>query len=245
MIIEDEAIVAEDVATRLQLAGYDIAAVADNGEEALASCQQVKPDLVMADIHLKGELDGIQTVERINELNPIPVVYLTAYSDTQTWERAKRTQPSAYLTKPFRERDIHSAIELAIIRYRESIATQPMQLDHRASSPQKAQIVDGFFIRTENGRFEKLRLEDLLYLEADRSYCHVVTRQRRVILSESLNQLQEKFNHENLIRIHRSYVINKSAMEAIDHNTVVINGSVLPIGQSYEADFLSKIRFIH
>lgn len=244
MIIEDEAIVAGDIAARLELAGYSIVAVVDRGEEAIETFSRVKPDVVMADIHLKGEMDGIQTVEQINQLNPVPVVYLTAYSDAQTWERAKRTRPSAYLTKPFRERDIHSAIELAIARLRKDTAILVERHKDSPSSMQTPAAPDHFFIRTENGRFEKLRLEDLLYLKADRSYCHVVTRQRQMVLSESLNQLQEKFNHEDLIRIHRSYVINRNAVEAIDHNTVVINGIALPIGQSYGADFLSGIQII-
>ncbi|MGK6353138.1 response regulator [Parapedobacter sp. DT-150] len=235
LIIEDEAIVAQDLAARLESAGYAVAAVVDNGEEAVAKCLHIEPDLVMADIHLKGKMDGIQTVERINQTNAVPVIYLTAYADAQMWERAKQTRPSAYLTKPFRERDIHSAIELAVTRHRE-------KRDGPALHAPKP--IDHFFIRIENGRFEKLALEDLLYLEADRSYCHVYTRQQRVTLSEPLNKLQERISHENLVRIHRSYVINTVAVEAIDHNTVIINGIVLPIGQSYEADFFSKIQFI-
>ncbi|SFC22338.1 DNA-binding response regulator, LytR/AlgR family [Parapedobacter composti] len=232
LVIEDEAIVAKDIVARLELADYTITGVADNGEDAFLNYLQVKPDIIMADIHLKGEMDGIQTVERITQLGPIPVIYLTAYADGRTWERAKQTRPAAYLTKPFRERDIHSAIELALDRYREAVGNREINATNH------------FFIRTENGRFEKLLLEDLLYLEADRSYCHVYTRQRRVLISESLNKLHEKFCHDNLIRIHRSYVINKTAVEAIDHNTVIINGAVLPIGQSYEMEFFSKIHFI-
>lgn len=245
MIIEDEAIVAEDIAARLDRAGYCISAMVDNGADAITAYQRLRPDVVMADIHLKGELDGIQTITRINTIDTTPVVYLTAYADKQTWERAKLTRPAAYLTKPFRDRDIHSAIELAIAQRTSALTLPSPVADSAAGQPHAAfRLDDRCFIRTATGRFEKLMLADLLYLKAERSYCRVVTRYGSIILSESLNQLHEKFSNKQLIRIHRSFVINAEAVDAIDRNTVVINGEALPIGQSYESGFFSAIQLL-
>lgn len=243
MIIEDEGIVAQDLAARLELVGYHIAGIVDNGEEALVQYPLWEPDLLMVDIQLKGDMDGIQTVNRINQLgSPVLVVYLTALSDKLTWEKAKATTPAAYLTKPFRERDIHSAIELAIAN-RDGQQHTGSATDPRSGRP-LYRMGDRCFIRTDSGRFEKLLFDDLLYLEADRSYCRIITRNRDIVLAESLNQLQKQLEHPCLIRIHRSYVVNIMAIDVIDHNSVAVGGIVLPIGQSYQDDFFSKITFL-
>ncbi len=241
VIIEDERIVAADLAARLGRAGYRITAIVDTGEEAIARFAEWKPDLVMVDIRLGGKLDGIQTVAKINEMANTPVIYLTAFSDQATWERAKATAPAAYLTKPFRERDIHSAIELAILA--RGSRGKP-EAYGQGRGDQVYGLEDRCFIRTANSRFEKLHYADLLYLEAERSYCHVVTRGRRLLLSESLNQLHGKMDHPHIIRIHRSYAVNLQAIDCVEQRTVIVAGNILPIGDSYLAHVLNRMNFI-
>lgn len=117
LIVEDEAIVAEDIASCLEKMGYTIVDIVASGQAAIAATVNNHPDLVLMDIMLQGEMDGIETSHRIcNQLN-IPVVYLTANADENTLERAKETGPFGYIIKPFKDRELRAAIEIALSRH--------------------------------------------------------------------------------------------------------------------------------
>lgn len=118
LIVEDESIVALDIARRLKGLGYGVSAVVSSGEEALESVRRDRPDLVLMDIVLQREMDGIHTAAQIQSLFDIPVIYLTAYSDDKTLERAKVTEPFGYVTKPFDTRDLQIAIEIGLYRHK-------------------------------------------------------------------------------------------------------------------------------
>ena len=131
LVVEDERITAEDIKCGLQNAGYIVPAIVDSGEEAIRKTEEFGPDLVLMDIKLKGEMDGIEAAGQIRRLYDIPVVYLTAYSDSSTVQRAKMTEPSGYvlkeqtglIKKPFEESELHAAIEITLHRHR-------MERDH-------------------------------------------------------------------------------------------------------------------
>jgi len=118
MLVEDEIIVAADVKLRLESMGYQVLGIVDNGEEAIKTAGEEKPNLVLMDIVLKGEMDGIEAAQKIRELYDIPIIYLTAYSDAKTLERAKVTEPFGYVLKPFEDREIQSAIEMALYKHK-------------------------------------------------------------------------------------------------------------------------------
>jgi len=117
-IVEDEAIVASDIKETLIGLGYTAAGMAKSGEIALEKIAQNRPDLVLMDIHLAGEMDGIDTAGKIHVLYGIPVIYLTAYADKVLLERAKVTEPYGYVVKPYDERELHSVIEMALYKHR-------------------------------------------------------------------------------------------------------------------------------
>jgi PAS domain S-box-containing protein len=117
LVVEDEMIVARDIENRLKNLGYTVVALASTGEEAVRTALDAVPDLVLMDIMLKGEMDGIQAAERINRELDIPVVYLTAYADETTLERAKITGPFGYIVKPFEQRGLHTTIETALYKH--------------------------------------------------------------------------------------------------------------------------------
>ncbi|MDX2216684.1 MAG: ATP-binding protein [Oculatellaceae cyanobacterium bins.114] len=116
LIVEDERVVARDIEKRLKKLGYSVSASVASGEEALQKAAELRPDLVLMDIQIKGEMDGIETAEHIQTELDIPVIYLTAYADEDTLQRAKVTEPFGYIVKPFDERDLHVAIEVALRR---------------------------------------------------------------------------------------------------------------------------------
>ncbi len=118
LIVEDEAIVAEDIHNSLQSLGYIISATVSSGEEAITKIEKDKPDLVLMDIVLKGDMDGIEVAGQIHSRFNIPVVYLTAFTDKKTIERAKLTEPFGYIVKPFEDRELHSTVEMALYKHK-------------------------------------------------------------------------------------------------------------------------------
>jgi FOG: CheY-like receiver len=118
LVVEDEHIVAMGIKRMLKSLGYTVTGVASSGEDAVSKAESTFPDVVLMDIMLKGDMDGVEAAKEIRERFDVPVVYLTAYSDNKILERAKRTEPFGYIIKPFDERDLYSSIEVALQRYR-------------------------------------------------------------------------------------------------------------------------------
>ena len=118
LIVEDEGIVILHIRKALENLGYTVAGIANYGDDAIVKATEIRPDLVLMDIVLKGVVDGIDAAEKIHAILNIPVIYLTAHADESTLQRAKVTEPFGYIVKPFRERDLQIAIEFALYKSR-------------------------------------------------------------------------------------------------------------------------------
>jgi signal transduction histidine kinase/CheY-like chemotaxis protein len=127
LVVEDENVVAMDLVSSLAKLLYPVAGVAASGEEAIALAQSTKPDLVLMDIHLRGDMNGIGAAQQIQENLFIPVVYLTAYSDQGTLDQARLTQPFGYILKPFEDREVDVAIQIALYRHKMDLLLRDSQ----------------------------------------------------------------------------------------------------------------------
>jgi signal transduction histidine kinase len=113
LVVEDEPISAADLAEQLQRLGYEVAGPVASGEKALALAEELQPDLVLMDIHLQGEIDGVEAATELSQRHDIPVIFLTAFDDAATLERAKQAEPYGYLLKPFEMRNVRTTLEMA------------------------------------------------------------------------------------------------------------------------------------
>jgi len=156
LVVEDERITAEDIKSGLEFAGYTVPAIVSSGEDAIEKAGELKPDLVLMDIKLKGEMDGIEAAGQIRVRYDIPVIYLTAYSDESTVQRAKVTEPSGYILKertglikkPFEESELHTAIEITLYRHK-------IEKDHdRLFSAMLGSINQGIIATDSDGRIK-------------------------------------------------------------------------------------------
>ncbi len=118
MVVEDEWIIANDIQMSLEHLGYAVPAVVDSGEEAIKKAEEINPDLVLMDIILQGEMDGIEAANHISSRFNIPVIYLTAYANRNMIDRAKITEPFGYMIKPFEMVDLHTSIEMALYKHK-------------------------------------------------------------------------------------------------------------------------------
>src|SRR5688572_24391621 len=117
LVVDDEIIIARGLESRLTNLGYEVLQIASSGSEAMNVAEQTKPDLVLMDIVLKGEMDGIETAAQIRRRWGVPIIYLTAYTDDATLERARVTEPFGYIVKPFSERELRANIEMALYKH--------------------------------------------------------------------------------------------------------------------------------
>ncbi|MBK7452429.1 MAG: response regulator [Anaerolineales bacterium] len=117
LIVEDEQIIALDIQATLGSCGYLVVGHADNGKDAILKAAELRPDLVMMDIGLKGEIDGIEAATQIRAQFDLPVIFLTAFANQSTLERAREAEPFGYILKPFEENDLTIAIEMALYKH--------------------------------------------------------------------------------------------------------------------------------
>ncbi len=151
LVVEDESLVARDIQNMLRSLGYEVTGVVASGEQAIQKASASAPDLVLMDIVLKGEIDGITAAEKLWEEYGIPVIYLTAYADDTTFERAKLTKPFGYLLKPFEERELQTTIEMAL--YKSKMEMRLREREQWLSTILRS-IGDGIIAADARGRIE-------------------------------------------------------------------------------------------
>jgi two-component sensor histidine kinase len=171
MVVEDERIVALHLKQQLSKLGYDVVAIAASGENALLKIADLRPDLVLMDIHIEGQLDGIDVSAKIPPALDIPIIYVTAFSEEGTLERARATKPYGYLVKPFSERELHATIQMALERHRTHSALQAAERElAQVNERLKVKIAETIAARGElervvDERTTALKQRDLLLRE--------------------------------------------------------------------------------
>lgn len=269
LIVEDEQLIALELAAGLERDGYRVAGIADTFEEAKAIFSGEVVDIVLMDIHIKGKLDGVDTAAELMRIRAVPIVYLSALTDARTVERVKGTHPAAFLSKPYNMPNVRIAIELALANFavaRNGAVVPFMTAGTGAAGAVSVgagsagavgagttgaggaekemilQLEDSIFVKN-NVQFVKIALADILYLEADNNYVNLYTPERKFALRVSLATLLEKIQFKKLVRVHRSYAVNIDRMSSFSDGEVWIGKQALPLGRNYREEFLNKFYF--
>lgn len=241
-IVEDDFIHANRLAMYLEELGYNLAGSATNVSEALNMITATSPDLILVDIHLNGERDGVQLVERLNEKNPTPVIFITSYKDKETIDRAKLTDPYAYIVKPYDKGTLQAAIELAVYKF-----SKKSDSTHTFTEWEEDRLVhDAMFVKSE-GSLIKININDILYIEVRDKWCLLGVGDDIFEVRIPLQKLEERLPQSRFLRAHRSFIANKEAIGKIDlvENKVLIRQHVIPIGRSYREAFLNSLDILN
>ncbi len=222
LIVEDERIIALDLQGRLIRFGYPRPVIATNGIDALKEIENQKPDIILMDIMLSSGFDGIETANIIHEKYNIPIIFLTAYSDEGTLERAKKADPVAYILKPFKERELFTTIEMALFKFK---ADEKAKRQERWSAAILRSIGDGIIATNQNGNIDFLNPKAEAILEVNQEDV------KNLPLSEIFNPLDNvnKMPLEIPFAEHRTFtykncvIVNKKGM------VIHIEGSIAPI----------------
>lgn len=239
LIIEDELIIAEDIKNILEHASYEVIGIAASGKEALQLLKDEKiPDMILVDISIKGDMDGIQLANTIREQFHLPFIYLTSYTNKSVLERVKLTKPYGYIVKPYKEQDILIAIELAL----SNAASESLRLEKPVVSAKTTgqPIDDHLFIRDKGGLL-KIKFSDILYLEADGNYTTIHLAANKYTLRSTLKNAEDQLPTDRFFRIHKSYIINLQEITKIDSSAVVVGKSLLPIGRVYQEPLMKRL----
>lgn len=237
LIVEDEPIIAADLEDRLQDAGYNVRGTVASGEAAIRFFDSDPPDLVIMDIQLEGDWDGIETTRRIREKKDLPVIFLTSNGDDATFRLASRVSPQAFLSKPFRGRDLIHAIELAIRQFSKNTTEPGLAADDSNAFLLK----DRIFIKVKD-RMRRLFYNDILWLEADDYYCKAVTVHGDFLITKTLGKFSEAFlKRPEFMRVHRSYIINLRHVEEIGDIHLFIGKKAIPLSRKLREELLSKV----
>lgn len=240
LIVEDEALVANDLAARLQQVGYTIAGIADHFEEAVALFRKKIPDLVLLDITLKGKKSGVDIAAAINIILPTPFIFVTAHTDADTLQKAKQTFPAAYLVKPFTTGHLLISIELALHNFAYQKTVNAADLTALQAAEADIYLKQEYLFIKEGQRFVKLQHTDILYLQAEDNYVKIFTAAKSYLIRCTLTKAIEKMNRPEYVRSHRSYCINIHKVESFTEQTIMIGTFAIPIGRNYKEGFVSK-----
>jgi DNA-binding LytR/AlgR family response regulator len=244
LVVEDEMIIGAKISMLLTQLGYEVTAIIPRGEEAVMHVEENQPDIVLLDINLKGKIDGIETANLIHKIADIPIIYLTANTDDGTFNRAKSTRPYAFISKPFKQLDLQRAIELTISRMAENQTGKIETTDAVAEEGDVSFILkDRIFVKHKE-RMIKITLEDILYIEADRNYCRIFTKNKDYLLATTLKIMEEKLSMQLFIRVHRSYVVNILQIDEVTESHVIINQKAIPLSNALREDLLKRIQTI-
>lgn len=246
LIVEDEILLANDIANKLCDNNYQIVGIADSAKKALAILDNNQDtDIILIDIILKGEFDGIELARFINSKYSIPFLFLTSHADSHIIERAKNVKPHAYLLKPFIDRQVCIAIELALKNFSNKEFENEMlnKRNFSATDNQVLHIKNSLFLK-KNQHFERVDLQEILFLKADSNYCNVYTKSDRFIYSVGLNKVEEQLPKERFVRVHRSYVVNINSVNGFEGNMLFVGKVKIPVSKAHKEDVFKRFRII-
>lgn len=245
LIVEDEMVIGANISLQLSKFGYEVTGIVPRGEEALVHVKDNQPDIVLLDINLKGSIDGIQTALLMQKEHDIPVIYLTANSDDAHFDRAKATHPFAFISKPYKSLDLKRAIELAASRLEadahEENTTSPagLVIDEKSSFV----LTDSIFVRNQE-KMVKISVKDIYYIEAERNYCRIYSKDKEYLLVTTLKDIHEKLPFGHFLRVHRSYIVNVEHVDEVALSHVAVAKKAIPLSKSYRDDLLNVLQTI-
>lgn len=240
LIVEDEMIIAANISLQLTELGYEVTGIVPRGEEALVHVKENPPDIILLDINLKGELDGIETAHAMQKTQDIPVIYLTANVDDAHFNRAKSTHPYGFIAKPFKKLDLQRAIEMTISQV--SCRNDGSSIIH-PQTEESFVLSDSIFIRHFNSMV-KIKIEDILFIEAERNYCRIFSNSKEYLVVITLKDMDIKLPTKHFLRVHRSYIVNISQVKEVSTSHIVIGKKAIPISKNLKEELLKRLQTI-
>lgn len=240
LIVDDEMIVAANISTVFTNLGYEVIGIYTTTEDALQTIDIHPPDIILLDVHMEGNIDGIAAALIIFEDHKIPVIFLTDSPDEETFKRAIATKPYAFIKKPFTNLDLQRGVELTIERMLAERVQSSDESEHHIAT-----MDDRLFIHHKN-LLKKVEYTDLLYVEANRNYCNIQTKDYKYLITLPLGTVEAVLPEDQFVRVHRSYVVNLPLVDAISDQVeyLTIREFNIPVSRRMREHVTSRINMI-
>lgn len=262
LIVENEILIARQLSKYLEKQKYQVTGIARTGEQALELAKHENPDIILMDIDLDGDMDGIQTAAIVHKTLIIPIIYLTNLKDEQTFERASETLPATYLTKPFKNLDVRNAIEMSIKSLsllshdKAKDVNISVELNLKGQKNDQAELYtlkDRLFIKNEDGAYERVMLDEIIYIQTDDHFITLYTQYGERKIKYNLNQFIAFIKNYPIFRINKqtavnaNYVLSIKKQEALLEYTDISNKMIqksFPIGLAYQNEVIDNFRVV-
>ena len=249
LIVEDDLSFALELDMLVREVGYKVLGRVDNSAEALEMILTESPDIILMDIDIKGKLTGIEIAQQIKHLD-IPVLFITSFGKEEYYNQAKETNFIGYMVKPVNKYSLRSALELSL----RSLSSKQVDLSENPNSDLgKKEAINAntfplkeYLFFKKKGIFQKVKIEDILYLQANDDYCLIHIEGNNFLASQRLSQMEKMLQSYSFLRIHRSYLVNLKRITSIDPtvNVVHLNEQKIPYSRSNKEALLEQINMI-
>lgn len=229
-VVEDEMVIADTICLNLRKLGYTTSTPSPNYSRAIKMMEEEKPDLMLIDINLGGEKDGVDLALYLREHYPIPLIFLTANSDAATLERAKTAMPDGYIVKPYKKSDLFAAIEIAI--------------SNRSKPAPKAEGAD--FIMVKDGYdFIKVFLAEILFILSDQNYAVLHLKNgKKLMVRSTIGEMLDKLPATQFVRINRGTIVHLAQISKIQTDKVIIGDFAFSIGKLLRDELVTRLKHL-
>ncbi|MDG2332089.1 MAG: response regulator [Flavobacteriales bacterium] len=244
LVVEDESIVSKDIQYSLKKLGYEVVGSSATGAKAIELALDLKPNVVLMDIMLKGDINGIEASAEIKKSLNIPIIFLTAYADENTLEKAKITEPYAYILKPFKEIDLHTSIEMALYKHGKEMEVIK-ERDFLYNIVENKESNEFIFVKS-NSKLIKLYNKDIYFVEALKDYVVINTLNSRYTIHSTMKEIEKKLPDNQFVRVHRSFIIRTDKIAQIEQPNIILENDkrIIPVGGSYKEMLVKKLNLI-
>ena len=248
LIVEDDLSFAIELDMLVRELGYSVLSRIDNSAEAIETILTDTPDLILMDIDIKGKLTGIEVAEKVMHLQ-IPILFITSFGQDDYYNRAKATNSIGYLVKPVNKYSLRSALEIALrsigFNQNESKPTVEESTTKKEETNNPFPLKEFLFFK-KKGVFQKVKISEILYVEANDDYCIIHTKTGNFIASQRLTQMEEVLSNYSFMKTHRSYLVNLKAITSVNvnDNLVILHDKQVPFSRSKKEGLLKQINMI-
>ncbi len=235
LLVEDNLSFALEIEMLIKELNYGFAGQVDNARDAIVAIDKHTPDLVLMDIGINGQVNGIELARSLEKQN-IPFIFITQSRDRSTFKDAQSLKPFAYLVKPFDLLTLRSTLEQAV---------------RTINGPQKETAAAGendpesFYIRNNNV-LNRIQYSDIYWIKSDGNYCNIHTEKKKFVTKISLVSIMKKLEKLEFMRVHKQYIVPINRIENINlfNNLLYVGEKTIPIGRSYKSNLVKKLDLI-
>jgi DNA-binding LytR/AlgR family response regulator len=213
LIVEDEVLIAEDIKDALISFGILKIEMAHSKTDAFALINSFQPDLILLDIRMEGNTDGLDIANELKQNGLAPFVFITSHSDVDMIKEIIKTNPAGYITKPFKKSDLFASINLAF----------------------KKQTLEGKIINIKDGTdFHLVNTNDILFIKSDGNYVEIhLSNSKRIISRIKLETIQQEISNPLFIKVGKSYIVNGTKVDSYNTKELIVAGQLIPVSRNY------------